>query len=145
MALSLLRAAWIGPVMVLWVGLLFIAANQGVIHIPGQGNINLSSVEIMLFMPIAVLGGYAVDTISNFVVKFSPKRVKSAFYLLLAGGLLAAALVGMRRQIPAMVPTTLLFREADRTAMQWIEANIPQDETILINPFLWGYGNYRRL
>jgi hypothetical protein len=142
LGISLLRRRWFGPVIALWVGLLFISANQGVIRIPGSGNINLSSVEIMLFMPIAILGGYAVETAVNLTSRFFPQRIKPAFYPLLACSLLVLALIGLQRQIPTIIPTTILFREPDRSAIQWIDAHIPQNETILINPFLWGYGNY---
>lgn len=36
----------------------------------------------------------------------------------------------------------MLFREADYPAILWIKENIPESETILVNPFLWGYGVY---
>jgi hypothetical protein len=34
------------------------------------------------------------------------------------------------------------MRQADRPALEWIETNLPDNETVLINPFLWGYGIY---
>jgi hypothetical protein len=42
--------------------------------------------------------------------------------------------------MPILNPITMLFREVDRPAMTWIQENIPPDETVLINPFWWGYG-----
>jgi hypothetical protein len=56
--------------------------------------------------------------------------------------IIALAFVGARHLIPILNPVTLLFREADRPAMFWIQENIPIDATVLINPFAWGYGLY---
>jgi hypothetical protein len=39
-------------------------------------------------------------------------------------------------------PSTILSRQADLPAIEWIKTNIPENETIVINPFLWGYGVY---
>jgi hypothetical protein len=44
--------------------------------------------------------------------------------------------------IPILNPITLLFREADRPAITWVEDHLPEDATILVNPFSWGYGLY---
>jgi hypothetical protein len=49
---------------------------------------------------------------------------------------------GARSLLPIMNPVTFLFRQADRPAMIWINENIPPGETVLINPFLWGYNLY---
>ena len=42
--------------------------------------------------------------------------------------------------MPILNPITMLFRQVDRPAMTWIQDNIPKNETVLINPFWWGYG-----
>jgi hypothetical protein len=39
-------------------------------------------------------------------------------------------------------PITILSRNSDLPAIDWISKNIPEKETIVINPFLWGYGFY---
>lgn len=44
--------------------------------------------------------------------------------------------------LPILNPVTILIREADRPAIRWITDHVQADETILINPFLWGYGIY---
>ena len=51
-------------------------------------------------------------------------------------------MLGAKSLIPILNPGTILFRNADYRAIEWIEDNIPQGETILINPFSWGYGLY---
>ncbi|HBY07090.1 MAG TPA: hypothetical protein DEH22_04635, partial [Chloroflexi bacterium] len=43
---------------------------------------------------------------------------------------------------PTLNPVTFLARQADFPAIHWIDQNIPEEETILINPTAWGYGLY---
>jgi hypothetical protein len=140
--LALIRARWYAPVLVLWIGLLFIAANQSIFPLPFAGSINLTSVEIMLFMPIAVLGGDGVSTLLHFVVNVLPVRFKIISKFFVAAAVAVVMFFGTQKLLPILNPTTLLFRDADRPAIQWVEVNIPEDATILINPFLWGYGLY---
>ena len=47
---------------------------------------------------------------------------------------------GIRRMLPILNPITFLIRQADITAIEWVRNNIAENETILINPFAWGYG-----
>jgi hypothetical protein len=140
--IALLRAHWFGPVLALWIGLLFLSANQGVIPLPGTNFINLTSVEIIFYLPISVLAGYLASFFIRGIGRFIPAWGRIPYTALLAAGSLAAALAGARLMLPILNPVTILFREADRPAMQWIADHISQDETILINPFLWGYGIY---
>ena len=139
---AVMRARWFGPVLALWVGLLFLSANQGIIRLPGMGFINLTSVEIMFYLPISVLAGYFASFVLGGIRIFLPTWGRIPYAVLLVIGIFTAALMGARLLMPILNPVTLLFREADRPAIQWIADNISQDETILINPFLWGYGNY---
>ena len=44
--------------------------------------------------------------------------------------------------MPILNPITLLFRAADEPAIEWVAENLPEDESVLINPFHWGYGLY---
>jgi hypothetical protein len=34
------------------------------------------------------------------------------------------------------------LRDADRPAIAWIDEHLPEQATILVNPFTWGYGLY---
>ena len=51
-------------------------------------------------------------------------------------------LLGANRTLTILNPVTVLSRQPDLPALVWIENNLPQGETIAINPFLWGYGIY---
>ncbi len=49
---------------------------------------------------------------------------------------------GAKQLITIINPITILSREADLPAIDWVKNNIPKNETIVINPFAWGYGLY---
>ncbi|MFM8321791.1 MAG: DUF6541 family protein [Chloroflexota bacterium] len=138
---SLLRARPVGPLMAIWSGLLFIAANQGVIAVPT--GINKSSVEIMLFVPLTVVAGWLLADLLGLPWRRLPGRPVRRLY----GGLALLmlgwwTLLGARALLPILNPATLLVRSADRAAYAWIEARLPAEASFLINPFLWGYGMY---
>ncbi len=139
---SILRARWAGPTVALWTGLLYMSANQGSLALPFGGAVNLNSVEISLFIPLVTLAGFFVADLGRLVAQVLPRPVRLVY---LAGVIAAAAWLSVlagQALLPILNPTTLLFRQADRPAMTWAESNIPANETVLINPFLWGYGYY---
>ena len=139
---SMVRARWFGLTLVLWIGLLFMSANQGIVRIPGPGVINKTSVEIMLFMPLSLLAGYMVGCLFNTGRKVLPVRFHMPYHLalVLAGSVLA--FFGARSMLPILNPVTFLFREADKPALEWIRENLPSNEAILINSFMWNNGVY---
>jgi hypothetical protein len=120
------------------------SANQGAIRVPLGGAVNLTSVEIMLFMPVSILAGYSIDQgvglLHWIIERLLHGKGITIIYAALGFAMLAGALSGSQKIIPIINPNTLLFRQADRPAMIWIDHNIPQNAIILINPFLWGYG-----
>lgn len=142
LAWSIVRARWFGPMLALWVSLLFVLANPGTLHLPIGFGINNTSVEILLFMPISTLGGYLVGCLIRAGNRIIPTRWHIPFHAGLGIVGIALALIGARTLLPILNPITFLFREADEPAITWIQENIPARETILINPFLWGYGIY---
>jgi hypothetical protein len=139
---SILRLRWFGPTLALWIGLMFLSANQGILRIPLAGNVNKTSVEITLFLPTAVLAGFFIADLLH----EGQRRLSRPFHLpyqtVAALGAAVLMVSGARRVISLINPVTLLFRAADRPAMEWINANLPPDSELLINPFLWGYGVY---
>ena len=126
----------------IWVGILFFLANLGALRLPGNSLINNTSVEIALFIPISASGGYLVAQVIQSPKKFLPRGwVKLYMVGVLFLGVYFA-FIGARKLAPILNPITFLFREADVHAIQWIEKNIPEEATVLINPFAWGYGLY---
>jgi hypothetical protein len=140
--LSIVRARWFGPTLALWIGLLFISANQGIFRVPGAGFINKTSVEIMLFMPLSLLAGYLVGCVIHAVRRILPTRFQPPYHLVLVLAAVALAMFGARRMLPLLNPATFLIREADKPALQWIQEHLPAGETILINSFHWNVQLY---
>jgi hypothetical protein len=121
---------------------MYLLANMGVLGLPGAGFVNPVSMEITLFMPIAVLGGFAIGGTLELLDKVLPSQWQSfsrGVFIIFG---IAAAILGAQRLLPTLNPVTFLAREADLTAISWIDENIPKSETILINPTQWGYGLY---
>ncbi len=139
---GLIRRKWFPVILALWTALMFLIANLGALHLPGGGFVNNTSVEITLFIPVAALGGFLIASLVELWGNLAPASWRPAY----AGGVAIAgvvlALYGARTLLPILNPVTMLFREADRPAMPWIQEHIPQDATILVNPFAWGYGFY---
>jgi hypothetical protein len=141
--LGIVKRQKVALTVLLWVTFLFLIANPRIFGLPfPAGFVNQSSVEIMLFLPISILGGYLVGEVIAGLEKFIPTHwviVSKGAILLLGAG---AVLLGAQRLLPTLNPVTFLFREADYAAMAWIRENIPEDEVVVINPTGWGYGLY---
>jgi hypothetical protein len=139
---SAIKKRRIAFVITLWVLLLFVLANLDVLKLPGSGLITNISVEIILFIPISILGGYLIDQVAINWKELIPTRFNNLVYIILIILLSFAAYVGSKQLVAILNPVTLLSRQADLPAIQWVSEQIPENETIVINPFAWGYGLY---
>jgi hypothetical protein len=128
--------------LTVWISLLFLIANFDALHIPGGGLITSASVEIMLFIPISMLGGYFIDLLIRYWKILFPQKVKILFMGTILIVTLMVAFLGAKQLINILNPITIISRNADIPAIEWVENNIPMNETIVINPFAWGYGLY---
>jgi hypothetical protein len=129
-------------IMIVWVIFLFLIANLAAFKLPGAGLVNNSSVEIMLFLPISILGGYFAGELLAQWRQLIPDGLVFPSVGVLIILISIVAYFGAKQLIPIINPITILSRSADLKAMQWISENIPADETVVINPFAWGYGLY---
>ncbi|MBN1535122.1 MAG: hypothetical protein JW908_00210 [Anaerolineales bacterium] len=129
-------------ILVIWVISLFLMANMNMLKLPMSGFINNTSVEIALFLPIAVLGAYGFVLLIEIIGKRLRGNWAFVFNGVLWIGIIALTFYGAYKIIPILNPDTVLARQSDIPAIQWIEKNIPAEETIAINPFAWGYGLY---
>jgi hypothetical protein len=136
---GLVRKQWFALTLLLWCGLMFFLSNLNTLGLPGGGFINNTSVQITLFMPIAVLGGFFASRLYNLACGFFSEKWQKVFAWLVAAACLELAVFGARTMLPLLNPLTFLYRQADQAALQWIEANLPEGETVVVNPFSWGY------
>jgi hypothetical protein len=139
---SIIQRRTFGLIMVLWVALMFLFANLGALGLPGANMVNNTSVAITLFLPIALLSGYLLGWVVEGWTEWLPPHWKPVYWGAVSLAGLGLALVSARYLLPILNPGTILTRQADLPAIQWVAENIPADKTILINPFLWGYGLY---
>jgi hypothetical protein len=146
--LALLMRRWFALTLLLWTGLIFAAANLDMLNLPGSGFINNTSVQISLFAPISVLGGYFLTMLVAGLryllgkLRIKQQRAQAILYAIVCLICMAAIIRGARTLIPLLNPVTFLYRQADQAAMEWIEETIPPGETILLNTFSWGYSLY---
>ncbi len=130
------------PILLLWIILLYAIANIGVMLPALNANINNTSVTITLFFPITSLMGYLIAWVytgwRNLVRKERRWIVQTGFAILI----LVTSVIASRTLVTILNPVTILTRQADLVAINWIETNLPEDAVIAVNPFLWGYGVY---
>ncbi len=129
-------------ILVLWIALLFLLANLAALNLPGGGLVSNSSVEIMLFVPISILGGYLIDQLITLWKSIIPARLAYpalGIILLIVG---FVSYLGARQLVPILNPVTILSRQADLPAIAWVGEHIPANETVVIDTFAWGYGLY---
>ncbi len=142
LALAVLRRQRFALTFPLWIALLFLMANLGALGLPGAGFLNNTSVEISLFLPIAALSGYFVSQALQFLSGFIPHAYRRAYYAAWVAVIAITLFAASRQIVTILNPVTFLYRQDDHPALTWIAANIPADETVVINPFAWGYGLY---
>lgn len=127
-------------IILVWILILVFLANLGALRLPGSGLITNPYVEIMLFMPVSLFGGYLIDQILRYWADLIPKPLITpslAVIFILFG---FVSYLGARQLVSILNPVTILSRQADLPAIAWINDHIPKDETIVINPFSWGFG-----
>ena len=129
-------------ILLAWVGLCFASVYLPYLGLPGLGLINATSVTISLFFPIAALGGFFITDILLRGNVFFPIPSPGIRYILVFLAFIILSGIAIPKMLPILNPITMLVRGDDLESMSWIKANIPQNEKILIHPFLWGYGLY---
>ena len=83
-----------------------------------------------------------LDLLISYWKELLPQKSKYLFLGVICIVTLWVAYTGAKQLIAIINPITVLSRNADLPAIEWVEKNIPVNETIVINPFAWGYGLY---
>lgn len=119
-----------------WVSLLFFALSGRRLGLPELDLINLNSMYITLFFPMAVLLGIVLVQIGRWLTPLP--RPLIGLMMALFGLLLAlATLFGVRQQITILNERTILTRPADINAINWLDDNLPDDALIAVNSWKW--------
>ncbi|MFQ5399513.1 MAG: hypothetical protein ACE5E7_07935 [Anaerolineae bacterium] len=135
---GLVRKRWTALPLVLagWVATLFLALAGDRIGLPETALVNLNSMYITLFLPLAIFLGIMADQGWHWLRK---QRENSQFAgRLFAGAALAAMLLfGVRQQIGILNPDTILARRADLAGLAWVEESLPSSALVAVNSWLW--------
>lgn len=125
-----------------WVLLMFLLANLDALHLPGGMFVNDTAVVITLFLPISAAGGYLLAELYFAWKTLLPKHLHFLAQLAIVLVLTIGGYGGARQLLTILHPATIITRPTDLQTIQIADNQIPPGETVLINPFPWGYGLY---
>lgn len=127
------RRQWGGLVLVLWAGLVWLAANPYLVGLPGAGLITNFAVVIAGYLVLAPLAGAAIALISAWPARVLPQDWPIIPAQLLVVASLSVWGIGYQQQI--VEPEYQLLTPADVEAMAWIRRETPSDATFFVNSF----------
>ncbi|MFN2161339.1 MAG: hypothetical protein ACK2UN_04620 [Candidatus Promineifilaceae bacterium] len=135
---ALRRQKWVVLPLVLagWVATLFALLSLDRLGLPVPSLVNLNSMYIILFVPLAIFLAVVIDQVWRWLSKRS-RPVRLVGYVL-TGALLAALMVfGVRRQVNILNLQTLLVKSEDMVGLRWLEENVPEDALVAVNSWRW--------
>ena len=125
----------------LWVAALFALLGGEYIGLPESWLVNLNSMYITLFLPLALVLAITLTRLWWLVddlLKRIEQPLRSRFLYLPLGALLTATLLfGIHHQITILNQQTILAYPDDLVALDWIKANTPPDARFAISSWLW--------
>ena len=113
-----------------WWLLLFIATNPELFLLPGTGAISNFALFVAIYIPAAVLIGYAGGELVNELRPLVPGQVVASVVVVAIG--LGGLFVRARDVDPA---TYAMVTRPDVQAMAWVRENTPEDARFLVNSF----------
>ncbi len=136
------RWALLPLVLAGWVGLLFLLLAGAPIGLPETLIVNLNSMYISLFVPLALLLAIVTAHLAQILGKLGRQTTVGrgavvALALFAGVGLGALALFGFRQQVGIVNEQTILAEAADLDGLAWIAANLPEDALIGVNSWRW--------
>lgn len=131
--------------LVVWVGSLFVLLAGDRLGLPETLVVNLNSMYITLFLPLALLlaivAGRVWRAIDRWTRALAGRPAMTPWRALLAVitgcALGALALFGARQQVNILNRETILALPADVAALAWVDANLPGDAYIAVNAWQW--------
>lgn len=130
---GLLRRNWVSAMSLLWTVLLILLGYAYLLEIPQLRLTNLGAILIMLYLPLGLLIGAGVEALLGLM----PRRYRPATQLVLLGALLVAILPAAGARASTLEPFRFFVTPADVAAMQWIDANVPEDAQFAVNTVFW--------
>ena len=121
--------------LVVWVASLFLLLAGRRLGLPESWLVNLNSMYITLFLPLAML----LAVTSAHAWRWLGRRpgLQLAAGLPVGAVLAALLLFGVRNQVTILNPQTILAQPADLAGIAWVDAHLPPEATIAVNSWLW--------
>jgi hypothetical protein len=132
------RQSWVLLPFVLlgWVVTLFATLSIDRLGLPVPSVVNLNSMYIMLFIPLAIFLSVVFAQVWQLLNQQNWQVGFVAYFL--TGAFLTAMLVfGVRRQVNMLNLQTLLVQPEDIVGLRWLEDNLPQDSLVAVNSWRW--------
>ncbi len=119
-----------------WVALLFILTGADRWGLPGTSLININSMYIILFVPLAIFWGLIADQVWRWLGR--RYWLGQALGALVAGGVITAVFIfGLFYQINILNDNTILAWRPDAAGLAWVDENLPPDAVIAANTWKW--------
>ena len=116
-----------------WVTVLWLIGNTYLLGVPLLNLTNMGAVLIMLYLPIGLVIGSAVEELGRLV---GPRWHERAIHVM-AALILAVSFVASHVRVTEIEPYRYFVTSADVAAMSWIKANTPQDARFAVNTTFW--------
>ena len=116
-----------------WVLVLWLEGNLYLLNIPSLSFTNMGAIIILLYMPVSLIIGIAVEELLCRVP--ISKRLKFDNYFL--GVTLIMCFLLTNSRVSLIENFRFFITNEDVAAMSWIAANTPGDATFAINTFFW--------
>jgi len=137
MLAALWRREWRAALPAVWCALLVIAVVPYVVGLPGAGVLDTLTCLGTLYLPAALLAGYALGVAQNSGAALLARfHAPPAFGRVLLGALLLLVIAANTSwQANAAIGETALVVEADMVALQWIRDHTSPNARFVINSF----------
>jgi hypothetical protein len=134
---ALWRREWRQALLVVWCALLVLALAPYLVGLPGAGVLDTLTCLGTLYLPAALLGGYALAQAQDLAAALLARLHANPALgqALLAASLLLVIAANTGWQANAATGETALVLDADMAAMQWIRDNTPPNARFAINSF----------
>jgi hypothetical protein len=141
------RRRWVAfpIVLVLWVAILFVLLAGERLGLPETLVVNLNSMYISLFLPLALFLATVAGKVWWWVGRWGRRPAvnrRREWWVTIAGlsaglalGLLA--LFGWRQQVNILNPQTILALRQDTAALAWAGEQLPDDALVAVNAWQW--------
>ncbi|MEJ5310791.1 MAG: hypothetical protein WHX52_13580 [Anaerolineae bacterium] len=116
-----------------WVIVLYLMGMSYLLKIPFITFTNLGAILVMLYLPLGLVVGLAVET----MLTFSDSRWRKRAVQIMIALTFVTAFIGSHIRATDVEPYRYFVTPEDVEAMQWINKNTPEDAVFAVNTHFW--------